>query len=127
MKRAFWLLGLSALSVCIPANESYAATETGNDLLKSCSTPSSDEYYGFERAKCLGYVLGAYDAFNTTSRVEGNIVILCPPEDLTKGQIRDIVVKYLEENPETRHESASDLVMLALSKAYPCKTYKSEK
>ena len=37
------------------------------------------------------------------------------------GQARDVVVKYLQENPAHRHEAGATLVMEALHDAWPCR------
>ncbi|MCE8526931.1 hypothetical protein KBY23_16765 [Ruegeria pomeroyi] len=36
------------------------------------------------------------------------------------GQVLDIVVRYLSETPETRHESARTLIQSALASSFPC-------
>ena len=46
---------------------------------------------------------------------------LCVPGESTKGQLADVVIKYLEQNPERRHLEAGSLVPEALNRAFPCK------
>jgi hypothetical protein len=46
--------------------------------------------------------------------------VVCIPAVLA-GQARDVVVKYLQENPAHRHEAGATLVMEALHDAWPCR------
>ena len=46
---------------------------------------------------------------------------LCIPDTVTKGQLLDIVKKFLNDNPADRHEQALPLVQYALGKAFNCK------
>ena len=39
---------------------------------------------------------------------------------ITKGQVADVVQKYLEANPQNRHEAANGLIRRALIEAFPC-------
>lgn len=63
-----------------------------------------------------GYVIGISDAldFLDTSSY-------CPPKSITIGQTIGIAEKYLSNNPEERHLSASSLIIFSLQKAFPCK------
>lgn len=81
----------------------------GNALFDACSDDGSDYHAG----QCLGYVTGVFDSF------DGRYV--CAPKSVTAGQATDIVVKYLTDHPEKRHELASFLVASALMDAFPCK------
>ncbi|MFP6801731.1 MAG: Rap1a/Tai family immunity protein, partial [Pseudomonadales bacterium] len=52
----------------------------------------------------------------------------CVPEGengVTAGQLRKIVVKYLNENPEELHLTAGSLVSNALNEAFPV-SYKDD-
>jgi hypothetical protein len=80
---------------------------TGNALYQriQSATPS-------DNTVALGYVMGIHDA--TTG------ILVCSP-NVTAGQVRDIVKKSLENNPENRDQLASTLVIGALSAVWPCK------
>jgi hypothetical protein len=88
----------------------------GNKLLEACraaETPTGS----FMGGVCGGYVSALVDVMS------GPPVALrvCLPDGVTRGQAREIVMKALRDHPEQLHHSASDLVMGALSKAFPCK------
>jgi len=44
----------------------------------------------------------------------------CAFRDSTPEQLKDIVVKYLRDNPDTRDKSAASLTVAALRHAAPC-------
>jgi hypothetical protein len=78
--------------------------QDGNELLVHINEETSFSY-----AVALGYIRGVSDS------------MACIPSQVNNGQLVDIVKKYLEQNPESRHEYRGVLVIRALSKAYPCK------
>ncbi len=80
----------------------------GNELKKYCSSNS------YERGICLGF----------TSAV-ANIVAnagwrACIPDGVTRGQLRDIMVKFLDDHPEALHLEAASLAARAYEEAFPC-------
>ncbi|MCA1381269.1 hypothetical protein I6F34_10505 [Bradyrhizobium sp. BRP05] len=45
----------------------------------------------------------------------------CLPETATLKQVKDVVCKWLNQNPAQRHLSGAPLVQTALAEAFPCK------
>jgi len=80
---------------------------TGNTLLSNCKAADISS-----KSVCLGYVVGAHDA------AAGSVI--CSPDNVTQGQVRDVVVRWLEANPDKRHISADRAVMIALGSVWPC-------
>ena len=88
----------------------------GRMLLERCRIGVSDQ----EKAKhgvrlvmdgeCTGYVLGVVDAVEN-----------CLPAVVTFGELRGVVLTWLEKHPQHRHLQAADLIQAALFQAYPCK------
>lgn len=110
MKRsATWLVAATCLLPCA----SYALT--GNDIydwgvqFEREGSPTTTSSFGY-----IGYISGASDAMNN--------ILFCTPKNVTYLQAGSIVMKYLRNNPESRNELASALVLKAMAKAYPCKT-----
>ena len=106
---------LAAMLVSGPALGYFMS---GNDLLDRCRLVDIGDYeggvgFGF----CLGYTLGIVDVM-IGQEIHGSQ--LCSPDNVEGGQLRDIVVQYLEENPAERHFSAESLVAKVLSEAFPC-------
>lgn len=109
MKIKKWLVML----LLVPA-VARAEFVTGNDLL---SKMRSSEVYDMMYA--LGYVLGVHDSF------EGSTI--CTGSQVTAGQTRDVVKRFLENNPGQRDMSATVLSIVALMEAFPCKEQKGKR
>ena len=88
--------------------------DTGNDLWSHCSG-KGDAHFGL----CAGFVVGIADAMSNVTGILGRRA--CIPLPVSRGQVLDVVKRYLEQHPETRHDSAVSLVAQALSEAFPCK------
>jgi hypothetical protein len=105
---------LAALICFVTFNlNAYAGTTfvTGNELYQDLK-----DNYG--KLYSLGYITGIADVGNDNSIYEFKF---CIPTHATQGQLSDIVSKWLEQNPERRHYSASSLIALAFQEAFPCK------
>lgn len=61
----------------------------------------------------LGYVAAVHDSLKFEME-------FCSPQGVTVGQMRDIVEKYLRENPENRNQQAHLLVRSAFVAVWPC-------
>jgi hypothetical protein len=85
---------------------------TGNQLLAACEATdkASDAF-------CMGTILAYYDMLY-------EMEYHCRDGHLTGQQIRDVVVKYLKENPAHRDTRASGLSFLAITDAFNCKPLK---
>jgi Rap1a immunity proteins len=68
----------------------------------------------FEAGMFIGYVNRVFDVGNG----QQSYAPFCVPYD-SKGQIYDIVAKFLREHPKERGDAAS-LVNSALTEAFPC-------
>jgi hypothetical protein len=89
--------------------------DSGNDLLDDCSAKSGDN--PVKAGACLGYVTGVADVLGGGTVIDG---IRACFVTATTGQLKDVVLRYLNEHPETRHLVAASLVARALSEAFPC-------
>jgi hypothetical protein len=108
------LLPALLLIGCLPAQAGF---DTGNRLYEDCRSPNY-----FNRGYCGGYVTGIIDTIESLqSRGVLPADALCIPEASTKGQLVDVVLKYLEQHPERRHLESGALVPEALNLAFPCK------
>ncbi|MBR2118456.1 MAG: hypothetical protein IJ935_07260 [Afipia sp.] len=101
MKRAV------VFAVCVGwISSAAAAFDDGNDLLQICTN---------EREFCLGLTSGYYDMMRTMG-------VTCPrASNVSRGQVRDVIVKYLNDNPAKRNQSASFLAATALTQGFGCK------
>jgi hypothetical protein len=86
---------------------------TGNDLFMKLTGDLGDRMYA------LGYVVGIYDV---------NVhVTICPRVEstITAGQVKDIALQHLTNNPGQRHRNAESLVRESLAKVWPCQNRSS--
>jgi hypothetical protein len=81
---------------------------SGNDLLRDMNGGSVN------RGLALGYVLGVTDALYS--------IVVCPPTNITAGQLTDIIRKHLEDNPGSRHYSADSIIANKLTAMWPCQS-----
>jgi hypothetical protein len=110
------LAGLLLLFLNTFVYSQRVSTTSGNALLESCE--SKEE---FQQAFCSGYVQGATDLDGMEGAAFPERRRSCVGENVTNGQIEDVVVKYLRDHPEERHVLAAILVVKAAAKAFPCK------
>lgn len=108
MSRLAFALPLACLAAVLPA---HAGFDSGNRLYEDCRASNY-----FNRGYCGGYVIGVVDAVERS----GSGPRICVPEGATKGQLADVVLKYLEDHPERRNRDAGELVPEALHAAFPC-------
>jgi hypothetical protein len=110
MKKHLMIIG--ALLAATPA-EARVVTDDGNELLEVCTR---DDY--FSQGYCLGYIRALSDGVDMVLYT-GNQKI-CYGDNVTIGQIRDVVIDYVKRNPAKRNKNAMVLVSWALAEAWPC-------
>jgi len=86
----------------------HAEFMDGDKLLATCKSSVP-----IEIADCFGYTTGVFDALSNA--------LICSPDGITRGQVRDIVVAYLQSKPEERHKTADVLIGNVLSALWPCR------
>ncbi len=112
MKKA----ALMFCGILIVSGFSFAQFYPGKELLNELTSSPGTE---MENATACGYVIGVFDATVGIAHE--------PPADVDFGQVLDIVIKYLTDNPERLHEVAALLVTQALTEAFPKKKEHNEK
>jgi hypothetical protein len=111
---ALSLLALSLLALILSfalipaAARAQGGFETGRSLLGHCTSENIAA-----KSHCLGYIVGVYDALDTSR-------FFYTPEDISAGRLRDVVLAYLQQNPERWDFQAENVVAIALGKVYPC-------
>ena len=114
----------ATFAIALASPEASPAKLDGSTLLRSCTTAvaqdgkanvqlSSDESFGF--GLCLGLLRGIVE-------MSGAMNLVCTPDEFDYTQMARIVVKRLEDHPETLHSSASALAYTAIQEAFPCGT-----
>ncbi|UWR30176.1 hypothetical protein K3758_01120 [Sulfitobacter sp. W002] len=110
-----------------------AQTATGNEIAAACEyLNEADVRTGY----CIGYIIGAWEglklgafqmllasgADGTAQELDNainNLLGICVPATVERGQIIDIAMKYFDENPEERHLPARGLIRDALRISFP--------
>jgi hypothetical protein len=93
---------------------------TGYKLLEYCS-PHLKPKNSSAAGVCLGYITAATDIAIDWSNTTGVDSRVCVPRKVSIGELRAIVIKYLDEHPKELHNGAAGIVLNAVYKAYPCK------
>jgi hypothetical protein len=110
-----WIIGGLLCGMLFGPSAKANPPESGNELLRglqSCEIKDKDARDLFACGNAMGYVAGAGFILGSVGIVKGN-------EQVTVGQLCDVVQKYLEQNPETRDKPAGLLIWRALQKAFP--------
>lgn len=104
------LLLLSSLSLMQPA---FAIeTVTGNTLLEQCTTKLS-----IPQTRCVSFIQGVIEGYGLSATSKP---VFCFPEKANIDRTKKIIVKYLKKHASMLNRSAGELVLRALSEAWPC-------
>lgn len=96
------------------ADFGWCGFDSGNDLKALINTSDNMGLQGMG----IGYIAGVSDALSDGATVSG--FKACIPVGATKKQLSDVVLHWMNNNPEYLHLTASSLTAAALSKAFPC-------
>jgi Rap1a immunity proteins len=103
------LLTLAALFALGLEDARAGVAMTGNELHVIANDPASTMI-------CYGYITGAWEGAMTFADARH---VICGP-GATKGQLMDVVRKWLVDHPETRNQPVPYLVAAAAFAAWPC-------
>jgi hypothetical protein len=104
----FVLIGLMILGAGA-AQAQRVSKVNGTRLLAMCTVKAP--------AECDAYLSGVSDAIEAGGRAKA---AACIPTAVTGTQLREVVVKYLTSNPQTRELKAGALTLKAYAAAFPC-------
>jgi hypothetical protein len=116
MKRLLLLLALSLAATAAHATSTFM---NGNKLLALCQAEGNRG--DLDEILCLGYVQGIADGYEAMSRVAkalGGDAAGCIRHVIEVRQVRDVIVRHLQEHPEQRHYPAASLSIIAITKAF---------
>lgn len=100
-----------------PVSRSLKGFMSAADLEAHCSAdPNAKD--GLHDV-CLGYLAGATDQILAPLGLP-NVRIMCAPDDLTLGAVRDAFLGYLKSHPDARTSSAASILPVVLIDAFPC-------
>jgi hypothetical protein len=113
-------IGGMALAAWTPAAANDLEFFTGQMLYAQCSAKPGEADYATHALQCASYVLGVSDA-EQAAQGAGAVGRVCLPATATAPSLAATVAAFLEGHPDKRPLAAQDLVIEALSAAYPCK------
>lgn len=102
-----------ALTIALMLSPRAVLALDGNQMLQTCENTS-----GYNQGFCLGYLMGVVN-----SLVNGAVPLMCKNSKndfVTLGQMKDIVLKFLSDHPESRHCGAIDITYVSLRNLFPC-------
>lgn len=120
MVRAAALILATGLTwmLCL-ASPAHADAFDGNAMYISCSAtlpldrdPEKMVEAAYNIGSCLGFVRGA------TALEQGRG--FCLPANSNLGQLKDVYLKFLQDNPQARHRSGKLLLVAAMVQSFPC-------
>jgi len=97
------IIALSVGLFTVIANAQYISS---GELVKK----QYEHDYG--KALVIGYVLGVVDSYDGSA--------FCIPENMKSGEMRDLVIEALQDNPSLNDHNAADLIFRGFSAAFPC-------
>lgn len=112
---ALGILLMVMLFCSAPASSRGYVYKTGADLLEALRQGT-----GLEHAYALNYIAGVVDATSGSATREGFCFDLTQ-ESLKVSQVADVVMPFLEKNPQMKDRPASLLVAAALAEKWPCR------
>lgn len=122
------LFASGAAASYLDGNQLYSecsATNINTIRKKTCSQSAFTTSQGVancvaalqHQMKCTAYIIGVSDAYDWLRGGESGGQGCTPPE-VTAGQAEEVVMRFLKEHPEARHENAAGIVMLAIHNAW---------
>lgn len=123
MKPAIVLLAAACIAASqpAPAAEPSASFFNGAELYAKLEdwkrNPSKDV---ISASVGYGFVIGVADAIHDYKEPRTGFCYR-RPSAVTTAQLVEVVYRYLDKRPQSRHLSAWSITAAALSEAYPCK------
>jgi len=126
---AFLITGCSTMANAYSGSELLSQCKNFLQILEGGQTEKQDT---FQAGLCGGYVLGVQEGFiasselaDVVSEVKGTASVTKQywdiPSDVESEKIVQIVVKYLEINPDMQSKPAVLSILKALTQTYPLK------
>jgi hypothetical protein len=100
---------IAIVCLALAAGPAHAFFKDGNKLLSELNNNSGTNVLP---AIGMGYITGVTDALLGITH--------CPPDNVTAGQVRDMVKNYLDNTPAVRHLPANQIVSHVLKSVWPC-------
>lgn len=113
--------GALFLAPVVDDAHAFSAFDDGNDLFRICVEAETETDTGLKYmhlSECRGYIVGVSDQMEMTRAEMDRPACMASGKGITKGQVVDVVVKYLKDHPEERHLAGSFIVVKAVESAF---------
>ncbi len=119
--RALLLTIITVVGSCGSVTLARQALKTGDDLLQGCKVIADGATPDAANSLEVGVCLGEIEALNWGAPgVNDENIRSCNPAVVTNKQMAEVIVDYLEQNPERRGEPFEGLALEALAHRWPC-------
>jgi hypothetical protein len=108
------LAALLSLSVPTSAHAKFASTV---DLHRACSARQGASDFLVQYTACLHYIAGAADNMDEARIRQGKRT--CIPDGMHDFEVKNIVVRYLEQHPEKWHLPVPAVLRMAFVEEFP--------
>ena len=108
------MVGAMLLAAALQTS-TFSAFQSGNELFGMCSEPKGSELFYQLHSECRGFIVGVSDLHEAL-----NLRRYCLPKGVTEGQLTDVAVQWIQSHPAERYYAGAELVIKALSEAFPC-------
>jgi hypothetical protein len=109
---------IAAAAPAFVADDDVSNKLTGNALLPHCRALVDDD---FATTPGAGLCAGMISTLFWSQRTLGGSLKFCAPsKSITRGQSRQVVLRYLENHPELLHLDIRLLAADAMREAWPC-------
>jgi hypothetical protein len=93
----------------------------GNTLLNDCTDLLREKNTGTAGSSgCAGTIIGIAGTHNIFVNFKNAEEYYCMPDTIDVGQAARVIVKFLNEHPESLHNDGVSLAIMALVQAFPC-------
>jgi hypothetical protein len=94
-----------AIALLLPFQAEAGEFKAGNWVADCLSAETS--------RNCIDFAAGAANAFALSS-------VICPPQDITVGDLQRIALDWIQRNPESKHYNAAKVMMGVWLERFPC-------
>ena len=103
----------------------------GQDLLNYCKSNDTSE-----QMLCVGYIGGIFDEYTSNIKIEADVKKYqnpdstfksCNSANRTLGQIRDVLVNFIEINPKFRDWTAPGMLAMGIDEWLDCGLFRDMK
>jgi hypothetical protein len=107
--RGLLALAILATAAAAPAQPQVPGPfNSGNQFLRLCPTEAW-------RMLCKTYTIGFAEGVLPNANVP-----VCTPEGVDIGQMYEVAIKFIRDNPERAHMKTRHLLTMAWAQAWPC-------